>query len=55
MASQAVQAMAGDGELEMLPGAGHLLVEAAEHLRARLRGWIADVFAPPRDAEAAGA
>ena len=37
MASQAVQAMAGAGEIELLPGAGHLLLEAAEPLRTRLR------------------
>jgi pimeloyl-ACP methyl ester carboxylesterase len=45
MASQAVQAMAGGGELEVLPGAGHLLVEAADHLRTRLRIWIDGAFA----------
>lgn len=50
MASQAVQAMAGGGELEVLPGTGHLLVEAADHLRARLRAWIGDVFARPAEA-----
>src|SRR5262245_14472620 len=56
MASQAVQALAGRGELEMLPGAGHLLVEAADHLRARLLAWIGDAFArPPDDAEARSA
>ncbi len=47
MASQAVQALAGTGELEVLAGAGHLLVEAADHLRARLRSWIPDVLARP--------
>jgi len=47
MASQAVQALAGDGELEVLPGAGHLLTEAADHLRDRLHRWIRDVFARP--------
>jgi pimeloyl-ACP methyl ester carboxylesterase len=52
MASQAVQALAGTGELEILPGAGHLLVEAADHLRSRLRSWIADVFAQPAAIEA---
>jgi acetyl esterase/lipase len=50
MASQAVQAMAGDGELEILPGTGHLLVEVAEHLRTRLRAWIDDVFDRPLEA-----
>jgi pimeloyl-ACP methyl ester carboxylesterase len=45
MASQAVQAIAGGGELEVVPGAGHLLVEAADHLRTRLRTWIDAAFA----------
>jgi acetyl esterase/lipase len=49
MSSQAVQALSGGGELEVLAGAGHLLVEAAEHLRARLRAWIADAFTRPID------
>jgi dienelactone hydrolase len=53
MASQAVQAMAGAGELEVLPGAGHLLVEVADHLRTRLHAWISEAFARPADAEAA--
>ena len=53
MASQAVQALAGSGELEVLPGAGHLLTEAADHLRDRLHRWISDVFARPlADSEA---
>jgi acetyl esterase/lipase len=47
MASQAVRALAGSGELEVLPGAGHLLTEAADHLRDRLHRWIPDVFARP--------
>ena len=57
MASQAVQALAGTGELEVLPGAGHLLTEAAEHLRDRLHRWIPDVLGRPLtdvDAGAAG-
>ena len=53
MASQAVRALAGSGELEVLPGAGHLLTEAADHLRDRLHRWISDVFARPlADSEA---
>jgi len=47
MASQAVQALAGSGELEVLAGAGHLLTEAADHLRDRIHRWIPDVFARP--------
>jgi hypothetical protein len=35
-----VQLLAGRGELELLPGAGHLLTEAADALRARLGAWI---------------
>jgi pimeloyl-ACP methyl ester carboxylesterase len=50
MASQAVQAMAGSGDLEVLPGTGHLLVEVADHLRARLGTWIDEVFARPLEA-----
>lgn len=50
MASQAVQAMAGGGELEVLPGTGHLLVEVADYLRTRLRAWIDEVFAQPVEA-----
>jgi pimeloyl-ACP methyl ester carboxylesterase len=49
MASQAVQAMAGGGELEVLPGTGHLLLEVADHLRTRLRAWIDEVFAQPAE------
>lgn len=54
MASQAVQALAGTGELVVLPGAGHLLVEAAADLRERLGTWIPDVLAQP-PVEVAGA
>jgi pimeloyl-ACP methyl ester carboxylesterase len=54
MSSQAVQALSGGGELEVLAGAGHLLVEAAEHLRSRLRAWITDAFARSMDGVEAG-
>jgi hypothetical protein len=37
----------------VLPGAGHLLVEVADHLRTRLHAWISEAFARPADAEAA--
>ena len=47
MASEMVCALAGGGDVEMLPGAGHLLVEAADHLRTRLQAWVTDVFARP--------
>ncbi|HEV7733158.1 MAG TPA: alpha/beta hydrolase [Candidatus Binatia bacterium] len=47
MASQAVQALAGSGEVVVLPGAGHLLVEAAADLRTRLGQWIPDVLSRP--------
>ena len=49
-ASFAVQALAGAGEVVILPGAGHLLTEAATELRERLATWI-----PERFAAAAGA
>lgn len=49
MASQAVQALAGTGDVEILPGTGHLLMEAAAHLRTRLHAWITEAFARPRD------
>jgi alpha-beta hydrolase superfamily lysophospholipase len=55
MASQAVQAMAGFGEVVVLPGAGHLLVEAADELRARLGTWVPDVLSrPPAEDETNG-
>lgn len=45
MTSQAVQAMAGGGELVILEGSGHLLTPAAEELRRRLFEWIPERFA----------
>lgn len=42
--SAVVQAIVGHGELVILPGAGHLLTEAGEELRARLGTWIPDHF-----------
>jgi pimeloyl-ACP methyl ester carboxylesterase len=44
-ASAMVQMLAGRGEIEVLPGAGHLLTEASEHLRRRLVEWIPAAFA----------
>ncbi len=38
--SAVVRMLIGHGEVEILPGAGHLLSEAADHLRARLGDWI---------------
>jgi hypothetical protein len=35
-----VQALAGTGEVVILPGTGHLLGEAADDLRDRLGTWI---------------
>jgi len=46
--SRIVQALAGHGDVEILPGAGHLLTEAHDALRERLGAWI-----PARFAEAA--
>ena len=40
-ASEVVHQLAGgDGELVVLPGAGHLLTEAGDELRSRLTAWI---------------
>lgn len=39
-ASAVVQQLAGRGDLEILPGAGHLLTEAHDELRDRLGTWI---------------
>lgn len=47
--SFAVQALAGAGEVVILPETGHLLSEAADDLRSRLATWI-----PERFAQAAG-
>jgi pimeloyl-ACP methyl ester carboxylesterase len=38
--SAVVQALAGHGEIVFLPGAGHLLSEAAHEIRERLVEWI---------------
>jgi hypothetical protein len=40
MASEMVRMLAGHGELDLVPGAGHLLREAGDHLRDRLGTWI---------------
>jgi dienelactone hydrolase len=44
-ASFMVQALAGHGDVEILPGAGHLLAEAHDELRGRLAEWIPARFA----------
>jgi len=43
-ASEVVRMMAGTGELVLLPGAGHLLREAADEIRGRLAEWIPACF-----------
>jgi predicted esterase len=43
-ASEMVRMLVGHGELEVLPGAGHLLRESGDHLRDRLGDWIPDRF-----------
>ena len=43
--STVVQMLAGHGEVVMLPGAGHLLGEAAPEIRERLDAWIGERFA----------
>ena len=42
--SETVRMIAGHGELVVLPGAGHLLSEAGDALRARLAAWVPEVF-----------
>ncbi|HET6794135.1 MAG TPA: hypothetical protein VFH45_06825 [Acidimicrobiales bacterium] len=39
-ASEMVRFLAGQGELVLLAGAGHLLTEAAEEIRTRLYEWV---------------
>ncbi len=47
-ASEVVHQLAGGhGELVIVPGAGHLLVEASDDLRTRLGQWIPDRLGPP--------
>jgi len=46
-ASEMVRMIAGNGELVVLAGAGHLLREAGDELRGRLAQWIPDCFADP--------
>ena len=43
--STVVQMLAGHGEVEILPGAGHLLTEASARLREKLGAWIPERFA----------
>ena len=42
--SAMVRGIAGHGEAVVLPGAGHLLNEAADDLRDRLAAWILAAF-----------
>jgi alpha/beta superfamily hydrolase len=44
MASEMVQMIVGHGELEVLPGTGHLFKEVGPLIRERLTGWIPDRF-----------
>ena len=43
--SAVVQMLAGHGEVVLLPGAGHLLTQAATAVRERLLTWIPERFA----------
>ena len=43
--SAIVQMLAGQGDVVLLPGSGHLLTEAAGELRERLDAWIGERFA----------
>jgi alpha/beta superfamily hydrolase len=49
--SAMVRALAGHGELVVLPGTGHLMAEAADELRRRLLTWIPERLGQPSDAE----
>jgi len=42
--SAVVQMLTGHGEIVLLPGAGHLLTQVADELRARLLDWISARF-----------
>jgi len=42
--SAVVQMLAGHGEVVLLPGAGHLLTQAATEIRERLLTWIPERF-----------
>lgn len=44
--SELVAGLAG-GELVLLPGCGHLMTQAGDALRNRLRTWLPDVLAAP--------
>ena len=44
--SHMVQMMAGRGDVRMLPGADHLLVEAADEIRAHFSPWLPASVAP---------
>ena len=44
--SAVVRMLIGHGEFELIPGTGHLMSEAADHLRARLGAWIPEQLQP---------
>jgi predicted esterase len=44
LCSEIAASLAGGGEVVILPGAGHLLREAGDELRTRLRDWIPKVL-----------
>lgn len=45
MCSEVVAQLAGSGEVVVLPGAGHLLSQAKDEIRARLLEWLPAVLA----------
>lgn len=49
--SAMVRAIAGHGDLVVLPGTGHLMAESADELRERLLAWIPERLGEPSDAE----
>lgn len=47
MCSEVVSELAGGGEVVIVAGAGHLLTEGADEIRARLRTWLPEVLRSP--------
>ncbi len=47
--SHVVRMLMGHGEVDILPGTGHLFSEVGDHLRDRLGTWIPEQLARPAD------
>jgi len=50
--SQMVQMLAGYGDVRILPGADHLLVESADEIRSHVYPWVSESFAAHAGQEA---